>query len=161
MSDPQPRRFVRPEHCLDFGAPTASGLSLVVRNHLRELPKMAEQVSAWCEENAVPAAAAFHVNLALDEIVSNVIRYGWNDAGEHEIHVRLSRTKDEVRIEVEDDAAPFNPLEVPAVNVNLSVEERPVGGLGIHLVRQVMDDLDYRRTEGKNVFIMTKKTADA
>lgn len=161
MSDPQTRRFVRREHCRDLGAPTASGLSLAVRNHLRELPKMAAEVSAWCEENAVPAAAAFHVNLALDEIVSNVIRYGWNGAGEHEIHVHLSRTKDEVRIEVEDDAAPFNPLEVPAVDLGLPMEERPVGGLGIHLVRQIMDHLDYRRVEGKNVFIMIKRTADA
>ena len=134
-----------------------SQLSLVVRNYLGELPKTAETVSAWCKENEVPAAAEFHANLALEEIVSNIIHYGWKDGAEHEIRVRLSRMKDEIRIEVEDDAVPFNPLEAPAVDVNLPLEERPVGGLGIHLVRQIMDSLEYRRLEGKNFFIMHKK----
>lgn len=160
MSDPQARSPACRDHCFDLGASIESQLSLVVRNHLGELPKMAETVSAWCKENEVPAAAEFHVNLALEEIVSNVIRYGWKDGSEHGIHVRLWRMKDEIRIEVEDDALRFNPLEAPAVDVNLPLEERPVGGLGIHLVRQVMDSLEYRRLEGKNFFVMHKKMTD-
>jgi serine/threonine-protein kinase RsbW len=133
-------------------------LSLVLRNHLSELERMSEAVSAWCKSYAVSATAEFHVNLALDEIVSNVIRYGWKDNGEHQLHIRLSRSENEVRVEVEDDATPFNPLEVPAAEINRPLQERAVGGLGIHLVRQVMDGLDYRRLDGKNLLVMKKKT---
>lgn len=133
-------------------------LSLVLRNDLSELERMANSVSAWCRTNNVSATAEFHVNLALDEIVTNVIRYGWKDSAEHQLHVRISRLKDELRVEVEDDAMPFNPLEVPSVDINRPIEERPVGGLGIHLVRQIMDGLEYRRLDGKNLLVMRKRT---
>ena len=135
-----------------------SQLSLVLRNHLSELERMSEAVSAWCKGNAVSAATEFYVNLALDEIVSNVIRYGWKDDGEHQLHVRLSRLENELKVEVEDDATPFNPLEVPPADISQPLEERPVGGLGIHLVRHIMDGLEYRRLNGKNLLVMKKKT---
>ena len=136
----------------------ASRLSLVLRNHLSELERMSETVSVWCKENGVSAAAEFHVNLALDEIVSNIIRYGWKDGGEHQLHVCLSHLANEIIVEVEDDATAFNPLEVPAPDLDRPLDERLVGGLGIHLVRQVMDGLDYRRLDGKNLLVMKKKT---
>ena len=135
-----------------------SRLSLVLRNQLNELERMSERVSAWCRENGVPTVAEFHLNLALDEVVSNVIRYGWKGDGEHQIRVRLSRLEDELTVEVEDDAMPFNPLNVPAADIDKPLEERPVGGLGIHLVRHIMDSLEYRRLEGKNRLVMKKKT---
>ena len=135
------------------------GLLLVLRNHLSELKRMSEAVSAWCKGNSVSAAAEFHVNLALDEIVSNIIRYGWKDGGEHYLHVRLSHLANEIRVEVEDDAAAFNPLEVPAPDLDRPLDERLVGGLGIYLVRQVMDGLSYQRLDGKNLVVMKKKTS--
>ncbi len=138
-----------------------SRLSLVLRNQLSELEKISEGVSAWCRENGVSTAAEFHLHLALDEIVSNVIRYGWKDDGEHQIHVRLSRLEDELTVEVEDDAMPFNPLEVPAADVDRPVGERPIGGLGIYLVRHIMDHVEYRRLEGRNLLVMRKKTDGA
>ena len=107
---------------------------------------------------AVSAATELEVNLALDEIVSNVICHGWKDDGEHQLHVRISRVEDELRVEVEDDAAPFNPLEVPAPDLDQPLEQRPVGGLGIFLVQQIMDGLEYRRLDGRNLLIMKKKT---
>lgn len=136
-------------------------LSLVLRNCRSELERMSEAVSTWCRDNAIPATAEFYVNLALDEIVSNVIRYGWKDDGGHYVHIRLSRLEDNLVVEVEDDAAPFNPLMVPEVDVNRPLEDRPVGGLGIHLVRNIMDGLEYRRVNGKNLFIMKRKTSGA
>jgi serine/threonine-protein kinase RsbW len=135
-----------------------SRLSLVLKNHLSELKRMSEALSAWCRGNAVSAATELEVNLALDEIVSNVICHGWKDDGEHQLHVRISRVEDELRVEVEDDAAPFNPLEVPAPDLDQPLEQRPVGGLGIFLVQQIMDGLEYRRLDGRNLLIMKKKT---
>lgn len=132
-------------------------LFLVLRNQLSELKRMSEAVSAWCQGNNISSTVEFHVNLALDEIISNVIRYGWDDSGEHEFHVRLFLLNDEVRVEVEDDAKPFNPLKIPTPDLDKPLNDRPVGGLGIHLVRQVMEGLDYQRLHGKNLFIMKKK----
>src|SRR5574337_112145 len=125
-------------------------LSLVLRNRLSELKRISKAVSAWCRENNISSAVEFHVNLALDEIISNVIRYGWKDPGEHQFYVRLSLLNDEVTVEIEDDATPFNPLGVPAPDLDRPLDERPVGGLGIHLVRQVMDGLEYQWHDGKN-----------
>ena len=134
-----------------------SWLSLVLRNDLSELERMAQAVSAWCEGNSVPADTEFQVNLALDEIVSNIKRYGWKDKGEHQIQVRVYRLESELTVEVEDDAVPFNPLEVPAPDIARPLEDRSIGGLGIHLVRQIMDSLAYRRHDGNNLLSMKKK----
>jgi len=134
-----------------------SRLSLVLRNDLSELERLSQAVSAWCQGNAVSAEAEYHVNLALDEIVSNVIRHGWMDGGAHQLQVSLSCAGNELTVAVEDDALPFNPLEVPAPDITKPLEERAVGGLGIHLVRQIMDGLEYRRHDGKNFLVMKKK----
>jgi serine/threonine-protein kinase RsbW len=136
-------------------------LSLVLSNHLRELKRMSEVVSAWCQENDLSSAVEFHLTLALDEIISNVIRYGWKDSCEHQFNVRLFLLDDEVTVEIEDDAMPFNPLEVPAPNLDQPLDERPVGGLGIHLARQVMDGLEYRCLDGRNLLVMKKKVTYA
>ena len=138
-----------------------SRFSLVLRNDLSELERLSQAVAAWCQKNAVIADVEYQLNLALDEIVSNVIHHGWKDDGEHQLHVRVSRAESELTVEVEDDAPPFNPLEVPAPDITKPLEERPIGGLGIHLVRQIMDGLEYRRQDGKNLLVMKKKRGGA
>ena len=135
--------------------------SLVLRNHLSELKRMSDAVSAWSQENNISCAVEFHLALALDEIISNVIRYGWTDSSEHHFNVRLSLLNDELTVEIEDDATPFNPLGVPMPDLDQPLDARPVGGLGIHLVRQVMDGLEYRRLDGKNLLVMKKKIVRA
>ncbi len=132
-------------------------LSLVLKNTLSELPRMSDAVSAWCKENGIVDEPEFHVHLALDEIVTNVILHGWKDQGNHELQVRLTRSENVVTLEVEDDAPPFNPLEVPAPDISQPLEKRIAGGLGIFIVRQIMDSVDYHRIEGKNLLIMKKK----
>ena len=136
-----------------------SRLSLVLRNDLSELERLSQAVSAWCRENSVIEDVEYQVNLALDEIVSNVIRHGWKDFGAHQLQVSLSCARNELRVEVEDDAPPFNPLEAPAPDITKPLEERPIGGLGIHLVRQIMDGLEYRRQDGRNFLVMKKRIA--
>jgi serine/threonine-protein kinase RsbW len=76
------------------------------------------------------------LNLALEEILTNVICYGYADDREHEIRVRLRAQSGEVRIEVEDDGQPFNPLEAPEFDITKLLEETTIGGRGIHLVRK-------------------------
>lgn len=146
---------------IELGAVMANRLSLVLKNHLSELERMSQAVSNWCRANAVSPGAEFQINLALDEVVSNVIHHGWKDNSEHHMCVRLFRLDDELRVEVEDDATSFNPLEVPSPDVDQPLEERAVGGLGIHLVRQCMDGLEYRQSNGKNLLVMKKKLRGA
>ena len=130
--------------------------TVVVRNQLTELERVSHVVEAFGARHGLPAKVIFECNLALDEILTNVISYGYDDAQAHEIVVRLDTEGGAFTIEVEDDARPFNPLDAAAVDVDLPVEARAIGGLGIHLVRKVMDGLAYRREAGKNVLVMTK-----
>ena len=91
------------------------------------------------------------LNLALEEILTNIISYGYTDGQEHEIRVRLSVRPGEVKAEVEDDGQSFNPLAAPEPHTAEALEERTIGGLGIHLVRTLMDGLEYKRQADRNV----------
>jgi len=132
-------------------------LTVTLLSHKSEIQRVNELVQEFGERHDLPPKVLFAVTLALEETLMNVISYGYRDAADHEITVRISVDQGEVRAEVEDDARPFNPLEAAAPDTSKSVEERPVGGLGILLTRKVMDALDYHRRGNKNLLIMRKK----
>jgi anti-sigma regulatory factor (Ser/Thr protein kinase) len=133
-------------------------ISLTLVNQLSEVAKLAGFVEAFGVAEGLDAAAVFNLNLALDEVVTNVIRYAHDDDGrEHPIVVRLALERDVVTAQVEDDGRAFNPLEAPAPDLSANLDERPIGGLGIHLVRSVMSSVEYRREDGRNVLTMKKK----
>lgn len=136
-------------------------LSLLIKNDLGEIGRMSEEVASWCQRQAFPQEVEFQIDLVLDELVSNVIRHGLKDDKEHIILVNLARENHELMLEVEDDGVPFNPLDNPPPDITKPIEERRIGGLGIHLVRQIMDTLEYQRREGKNYLSMTKKLEEA
>jgi len=105
----------------------------------------------------VPSRTLYSVNLALDELVTNVILYGYEEGSEKEIAVKLETTKDGLVASVADEAKPFNPLNVAAPDLKAPLEERQLGGLGIHLVRSLMDHVSYKREKGKNVLTIRKR----
>ena len=86
-----------------------------------------------------------------------VIRYGHTERGTHQIQVRLSIEQHRDNATVEHDAVPFNPLEAPEPDLDSPIETRPIGGLGIHLVRNITDGLVYRRNEGRSRLVMRKR----
>ena len=136
---------------------TAS-MSVTLVNDLSEIERLSRLVEAFGEAEGLGAEPIFSVNLALDEVVTNVIRYGHDDDGrQHPIVVRLALEDGVLTAEVEDDGRPFNPLDAPPPDINASLEDRPIGGLGIHLVRSVMTSVEYRRENGRNVLTMKKK----
>jgi anti-sigma regulatory factor (Ser/Thr protein kinase) len=139
-------------------------VTLRLRNDLAELERLGVAIEAFGARHGLSTAAIFDVHLALDEILTNVISYGYDDDQPHAVTVRLSidgaHRPRRVQVEVEDDGRAFNPLAVVPPDVDAPVEERPIGGLGIFLVRRVMDDLEYRRQQGKNVLVMRKALAD-
>ena len=130
--------------------------TIVLANRLTELERVAHEVEAFGEAHRIAAKLIFNVNVALDEILTNVISYGYPQGGEHVITVRLALRAAELVIEVEDDGRPFNPLEIAPPALKESPEERPIGGLGLHLVRKMMDRLEYRREQDKNILLMIK-----
>jgi anti-sigma regulatory factor (Ser/Thr protein kinase) len=135
-------------------------LSLNLKNDLQEIERMANEVDAWWSQHARLEEFKFQLDLVLDEMVSNVIRHGLKDSNEHRILVNLSCDGDDLTVEIQDDGVAFNPLEAPVPDTTKPLEERPIGGLGIHLVRQIMDDLSYRRHDGKNYLVMRKKLVE-
>lgn len=139
-------------------APTARELCL--RNSLGELRRLQEEVEAFGRQHALPARAVFELTLALDECFTNIVRHGYDDDGPHAITVRLdvggTGPARVVQVEIEDDARPFDPRSVPVPPVDLPLERRPVGGLGVHLVRHCVDDLAYERVGNRNRLLLRK-----
>ena len=134
-----------------------SSTSLTLVNQLSEVSKLAGFVEAFGAAEGLGPEAVFNLNLALDEVVTNVIRYAHDDGGrEHPIVVRLALEHGVVTAQVEDDGRAFNPLEKPAPDLSGNIDDRPIGGLGIFLVRSVMNSVEYRREDGRNVLIMRK-----
>jgi anti-sigma regulatory factor (Ser/Thr protein kinase) len=138
-----------------------TALRLHFRNDLGELPRAAKEVEQFGAERLLPRTVVSRINLALDEVLTNVISYAYEDDGTHEIEVHLEVEDEDVVVEVTDDGRPFDPLSVAAADIDLSLEERPIGGLGIHLVRRVMDHVEYRRDGDSNVLTMRKRIGAA
>ncbi len=134
-------------------------ISVRIANDLSELERLAGVVEEFCERNGLEAKLVFNLNLVLDEIVTNTVSYGYDDAAPHVIDVVLRREGGMLTLVVEDDARAFDPLEAPEPDLDASLEDRRVGGLGVHLVRTLMDTVDYDRVADRNRLVMTKLIA--
>ena len=128
-----------------------------LKNQIAELGRLGQFVETFAEAHDLTPKFTFGVNLVLDELVTNIISYGYTDGGEHTIRVRLACNGDELTAELEDDAIAFNPLERPEPDTTLPLEERPIGGLGIHFARKTMDQMSYRRDLDRNILVMKKR----
>lgn len=132
-----------------------------LRNDLVETHKIRQFVEEFARRNRLPATVQQALDLALVEWVTNVISYAYEDSREHWIGIRFSRPPGEVQVVVEDDGREFDPLTVPPVDIAAPLETRPIGGLGIHLIRKVMDAVVYRRVNGRNVLTLLKRLPHA
>ena len=128
-----------------------------LRNTLEDLPVLERALASFASDRGLTRDDLNRLNLVLEELMINVISYAYDDQDEHQIVVRLGLENDELVIEVEDDGRPFNPLEVPPPDLDRPLIERQVGGLGLHLVRNFVDEIHYRRIEGKNVLSLSKR----
>jgi anti-sigma regulatory factor (Ser/Thr protein kinase) len=97
------------------------------------------------------------VRLVVEEAVSNTIRHGYADQDPHEIRLRVAVESGELSLEIEDDARAYNPLEAPLPDLSVPIEERSTGGMGLTLLRALMDRAEYRRSGGKNVLRLVKR----
>jgi anti-sigma regulatory factor (Ser/Thr protein kinase) len=124
---------------------------------LGELNRIADELGRFGSAHGLGEETIAAVHLAVEEIVTNAIKHGCGDEQDHQLSVRLTCDGRELTAVIEDDACAYNPLERVDPDVNLPIEERPIGGLGIFLVRRLMDHVDYQRVDGRNVFTMKKR----
>jgi anti-sigma regulatory factor (Ser/Thr protein kinase) len=129
---------------------------LVLRNDAAELARLAAEVGLFGKAAGLGEAAVHDLRLALEEVVSNIVRYAYRDRAEHLVRVRFVREGGGLRVEVADDGVPFNPLGVPPPDTACPLGEREPGGMGIYLVRHSMDSVEYRRDGETNLLTMTK-----
>jgi len=141
--------------CAERAVATASELR--IRNRLDELARASAWLARFADSLALPAETVFRLDLGLTEAVSNIIAYAYPDAAEHEILLRLQAHPEGVALEIEDDGRPFDPLRAERPPLPASLEEAPIGGLGIHLIRSMLDECHYRREAGKNRLTMLAK----
>ena len=135
-------------------------MELQLRNDLAEIPRLVEAFESFAETHGLSRKVAMETVLALDEVVTNVINHAWGDDRDHHCQVSFERSAEAVRITVEDDGAAFDPLNAKPPDLGAPLDDRPIGGLGIHLVKQFMDQVTYHRVEGKNRLVMEKRTED-
>lgn len=131
-------------------------LSFELKNDLSELSTLCENLERMGEELGIARRSLFEINLALDELFTNIISYGFADQSEHTIRVRISSENNLLTLVLEDDGIPFNPVGSPPAELPCTLEECKVGGLGIHLVRNLMDEVAYSRSGDKNVLTLKK-----
>ena len=119
-------------------------------NDLSELEQVTEEALAFAERFEMSAAAGYSLRLSIEEIATNILKYAYEDTAPHRILLRAEMLPEQIHLSLEDDGREFDPLTVPEPNTDLPLEERSVGGLGIHLIRKFALRTRYQRLNGRN-----------
>jgi phosphoserine phosphatase RsbU/P len=128
----------------------------VLRNESSEMERLGKLLDRFEQRSGLPAATMAELRIVCDEIVSNVIAYGYPEGRPGDIDVRLELAGSRLVVTVSDDGVSFNPLAVAPPDTTLPLEHRQLGGLGIHLVRSLTDEAIYLRQDGRNVIVLVK-----
>lgn len=138
----------------------ADRVSLELRNSLSELDALCRSVEQFGKSLGLSSKIVFEICLAMEELVGNIISYGFADDAVHWIKVAISHADGTLRIRLEDDGIPFDPLKAQEPDCDCPMHERKIGNLGIHLSRKLMDDMVYERSGNKNILVLKKKIKD-
>ena len=132
-------------------------LTIEVRNSPDAIAPASARAEAWLQPYQPSPQVESLVFLAFDELVTNCIKYAYDDTHDHTIVFVLAFDDHNLNIDVIDDGRPFDPLSAPEPDLSLQLEDRPVGGLGIHLLRKLADNIVYQRRDGSNRLRITKR----
>jgi anti-sigma regulatory factor (Ser/Thr protein kinase) len=135
----------------------SKAVELLLLEQQSEIPLLHDKLEALAREAGIATEHLHKVQLAAEEYLTNVFKYAFDQRGNHEVKVRLQLENGNLSLEFEDEGRPFNLLEFPAPDLTVPLDQRPIGGLGIHMIRQSMDLVEYRRSERKNFVVMTKR----
>ena len=139
----------------------AEELSLTITDARDELALIVDAVEGVAEREDWAFDLVFKVNLVLEEVVLNIMDHGFEDGDAKECEIALKSDADAVTIAISDRGIAFDPFtDAPDADVDSSIDERKVGGLGIHLIETMMDEYNYRRTDGTNRMTLVKFRSD-
>jgi len=133
------------------------GFKMSVGAHPGGVGEVNAAFASFAEAHALPAEVRRSLNVAIDDLLANVLSYGGTGRDPCSVTVEVELDHERVTVTITDNGPPFDPFERSAPDTTLSVEERPIGGLGIHLVGQLMDKVDYQRRDGHNVVVLVKE----
>ena len=129
---------------------------LTIGSDIAEIPAISDRLWEALQANGFSAEEILDTQLAVEEAITNVIIHGYKKPGEPiMVSCRISRNR--VEVQVADSAPRFDPLSVPEPELVGSVEDRSIGGLGVYLIRKVMDDVSYRFENGRNILVLSKR----
>ena len=127
-----------------------------LKSHLSELVRLTGKLANFGRLNGLSKKCIFQINLCLDELLTNIISYGYKDSCEHSINITISKQEDMLTLSIEDDGIPFNPEKLDKPHLCCEAEKREIGGLGVHFVKEMMDAVNYQRCAGKNKLTLKK-----
>ena len=130
---------------------------LVLHNDIQQISLLAQFVETVADLAHLDAGVSMSLNLALEEAVSNVIMYAYPKGTDGLVDIKAILDKDSLEFVISDSGVAFDPTAAPEADITLDVQDRPIGGLGIFLVRNIMDAVHYKREGGKNILSMSKK----
>lgn len=130
---------------------------LILQNEVAEISKLAIFIDELGEEFGLSPELVFNLNLVLEEAVSNVILYAYPKEEHQTISLIAKKKGNQLIFVLTDSGKEFDPTQAPDADITLSAEERPIGGLGIFLIRQIMNTVEYQRIDGKNVLTLGKE----
>ena len=134
--------------------------SFDLKNKLSELDKLCQHLEKFGQSMGLSQRFIFEINLALDELFTNIISYGFSDDDEHDIKVSIIPQGEKIIISIEDDGVPFNPADAETPDLECTIENCKIGGLGIHIIKKLMDEVCYQRCDNKNILTMKKSIKD-
>jgi sigma-B regulation protein RsbU (phosphoserine phosphatase) len=137
------------------GKPVVEKLHLVAAAKLPEIERINAEFKQFADDRGLTAGVSQKVSIVFDDLLNNIISYGFSDDEEHQIEIDVAYSPDKLVIAITDDGTPFNPFDQVGPDISLSIEERDIGGLGVLLVKELMDEYHYQRHSNSNVVTLT------
>ena len=130
---------------------------ITLPNDVQATTELGMFVDEVCENVGFDISTTFKLNLAIEEAVVNVMSYAYPAGTKGDVDIDAEADDEQLKFVISDCGTPFDPTQKGEVDTTLSAEDRSIGGLGIHLIRQIMDTINYERVDGKNVLTLRKK----
>lgn len=127
-----------------------------IKNDRTEIQPMINTMIQYCEKQCISGETIQDMYLVLEEILTNIIKYSYDDTLEHEITVEIETATGSLQIRVEDDGKAFDPTKHYNPDIEKDFDDREIGGMGIHLIKSLMDEVKYEFSEGRNILVVKK-----
>ena len=131
-------------------------VKLTVKNRIEDLLRVNSIFESFATQHDIGGKLRYHLLVSIEEILTNIIKYGFDELGVHPIHITFRNDSGAIEMEFEDRGREFNPLEVGEPDLDTPIEDRQLGGLGIHLVKNMVDVAQYRRVGDRNILLLRK-----